>query len=883
MFQAFALHNATRKGNTENCNNEALSNMWRVLRKYMYGQSGVETVRMHQFSVIVNNLQSDLKEIRKTLRQRLHKISAETGRREPEHPEMLVELVKASNDMMVSFAGRIINEAVQFMADNKPPCDFSAVGIGSLGRGEATPYSDLEYFFLIEDAEFRPYFEKLAVLTYFLIGALNETKLNSMDISELNGDCQRDIEQGWFVDGRRHGYQIDGITLSADNIPTRAKSLWKLKDSGGFIATPKNLLKEYKAVLDNPGSDSLRGDITSLLMFTKLIFSVKDSLNDYEARDEECLLSEFERGRNCQNHHKNDQRKEANLKMLKNDLSKFSFHPEYDLYSSGFLMNVKTELYRFPSILLLDLVTLIDIVGKDSWSSLSLLTQRFSQGFADDLYRVLVFASFSRLRCYLAVDAHADGFRAGSDRAMPSGVGESDQNLGFGMLTTWTMSRDEFFSLCRDIVRVQIHLKSQSITDVNDLVEMMSKSVENNSLAKVMAHYYCCEWSEVMQCLEGLEWFYWPMDSRVRVALAFSLLKIGQSTKAHEVLRALEQSLGNNGKLGSLIHINILRLLAKACSQVDTNSVCQPDGPNDLYVKALNLIREYPSDTRHKIRREEAFILFEYGLLLSKEPSNRAVALDTLQDAFRIFILDSATHPKCRDLGILNEFKSWSLQQQLAIVGNDSRELAHCIFAIASLIEDQFVAQEFYKKAQELGLEFWAHTGEDNYTKVIILTDLGRVLNNTKYLRGALALLQKSCGAHNRSELETEIMVSIVECIGSATENIGHSAELENRLELELNRVIRDADTPRDSTEDDEREHGVLLNSKRTDNWYSRAISALQNIPADLSLEDLQLLLDLRRRFEQMGKDTITFNEAVQIVIPSGGKHLIVGDKSIVR
>ena len=123
----------------------------------------------------------------------------------------------------------------------------------------------------------------------------------------------------------------------------------------------------------------------------------------------------------------------------------------------------------------------------------------------------------------------------------------------------------------------------------------------------------------------------------------------------------------------------------------------------------------------------------------------------------------------------------------------------------------------------------------------------------------------------------------VVECIGSATQNIGHSAELENRLELELNRVIRDADTPQDSTEDDEREHGVLLNSKRTDNWYSRAISALQNIPADLSLEDSQLLLDLRWRFEQMGKDTITFTEAVQIVIPYGGKHLIFGDKSNVR
>ena len=83
--------------------------------------------------------------------------------------------------------------------------------------------------------------------------------------------------------------------------------------------------------------------------------------------------------------------------------------------------------------------------------------------------------------------------------------------------------------------------------------------------------------------------------------------------------------------------------------------------------------------------------------------------------------------------------------------------------------------------------------------------------------------------------------------------------------------------------EDNELEHDALLHSHRTDNWYSRAISALQNIPADLSLEDSQLLLDLRRRFERMGKDTITFTEAVQIVIPSGGKHLIVGDKSIVR
>ena len=63
--------------------------------------------------------------------------------------------------------------------------------------------------------------------------------------------------------------------------------------------------------------------------------------------------------------------------------------------------------------------------------------------------------------------------------------------------------------------------------------------------------------------------------------------------------------------------------------------------------------------------------------------------------------------------------------QQLEVVSNDTRELAHCVLVIASLLEDQCAAQEYYKKAQELGLEFLARVDTDNYTLVMILTDLG--------------------------------------------------------------------------------------------------------------------------------------------------------------
>ena len=98
--------------------------MWRVLCKYMYGQAEVDKARKHQFVDIVKVLQRILKETRNTLRQRLPKIRKETKRNEYRHPERLVDPVKESNQLMVSFAGRIIDEAIRFMADDKPPCDF---------------------------------------------------------------------------------------------------------------------------------------------------------------------------------------------------------------------------------------------------------------------------------------------------------------------------------------------------------------------------------------------------------------------------------------------------------------------------------------------------------------------------------------------------------------------------------------------------------------------------------------------------------------------------------------------------------------------------------------------------------------------------------------
>ena len=115
-------------------------------------------------------------------------------------------------EMMADFAGNIIEESVSILRD-QPPCEFQAVAIGSIARAEATPYSDLEYVFLIEKdtTEASHYFEALALTSYFLIGNLQETKLSYMAIEEL---------QDWFDDKAKNGFKIDGLAKGAGKIPT---------------------------------------------------------------------------------------------------------------------------------------------------------------------------------------------------------------------------------------------------------------------------------------------------------------------------------------------------------------------------------------------------------------------------------------------------------------------------------------------------------------------------------------------------------------------------------------------------------------------------------------------------------------------------------------
>lgn len=290
------------------------------------------------------------------------------------------------SEMMSNLAGEIIGASIDILSKS-PSCSFQAVAIGSLARGEATPYSDIEFIFLIErkTENIMAYFERLAVTSYFLIGNLQETKLSYMAIEELK----------WFDDKARNGFKIDGLSLGAGNIPTGNGTK---DEKNRFITTPEALATLYKRVLKNPQEEALRGDLTAMLTYTKAFYShgQKDLRNVFRKK--------------VQNLKPNQDRRTMNMNMLKADAEKFKYDLSCKLMSNGYTANVKKELYRLPSILLLDIVIVLGQQSSTSWEALECLIhqQRISHDIGVALKLSLAAAVFIRLSAYLFYNCHDD-------------------------------------------------------------------------------------------------------------------------------------------------------------------------------------------------------------------------------------------------------------------------------------------------------------------------------------------------------------------------------------------------------------------------------------------------------------------------------------------
>ena len=106
--------------------------------------------------------------------------------------------------------------------------------------------------------------------------------------------------------------------------------------------------------------------------------------------------------------------------MLQADTTKFNFTPDETIHDKGFTVNVKKEMYRFPSILLLDLAIVYQCTGETSWETATELITKGNvpKHLGNELKFLLACACFIRLSAYLFHDSKDNRVSVAPESAM---------------------------------------------------------------------------------------------------------------------------------------------------------------------------------------------------------------------------------------------------------------------------------------------------------------------------------------------------------------------------------------------------------------------------------------------------------------------------------
>jgi len=255
--------------------------------------------------------------------------------------------------------------------------------LGSVARGEATPYSDLEYAFLIENENERNYFTQLAVDTYFRITNLNESPLKTFNIKVENSpDCLSEICPV--------GYRIDGLTPNAGNIPTGNRL------GRSLTFTVEQAVKLYKEEVMSPSEEL--ASLSDLLMTSQLIYCSDDGAQLHARFMEE--IATYEKN-TAQNDHKIKQKR---LERLFLDLQKYGFLPEFEFTTYvGKDVKVKEDIFRYITLLATNLNIALCFQLNFPWKVYESLYQSgiISKDSLRYLHIILGFSIYMRTMAYI--------------------------------------------------------------------------------------------------------------------------------------------------------------------------------------------------------------------------------------------------------------------------------------------------------------------------------------------------------------------------------------------------------------------------------------------------------------------------------------------------
>ncbi|XP_067935542.1 tetratricopeptide repeat protein 28-like [Watersipora subatra] len=301
-------------------------------------------------------------------------------------------------NLVIKYSQLILQTSIDVLKkkDEEAPCKFAIIGLGSIAKGDATPYSDLEYAIIVEKES--EYFERLAIDSYFRIGNLGESPLKSFDIDELKTNS----ELSKLAMSTVTGYRIDGITTNSGNIPTGNGK------EGGLclILTVEQLMKLYKTEAEKP-IDEL-ADKSDMLSSTIVLLS-----ND-EDQGTSQLYTQFTTAR--ASYEKCGEKKQTvekkRFKMFASDMEKYVFLPEFVKFQPPDNLNVKVKekIFRYPTLLANNMKMCLGLSCCNSWDIYSELQQQglLSPDIHQYLNIILALSIYIRTSAYLMMQSQSD-------------------------------------------------------------------------------------------------------------------------------------------------------------------------------------------------------------------------------------------------------------------------------------------------------------------------------------------------------------------------------------------------------------------------------------------------------------------------------------------
>ena len=285
-----------------------------------------------------------------------------------------------------------------------PPCQYAIMGLGSIALQQTTPYSDLEFAILMEDAPdeataeaWRTYFRKLTHLVHFRVINLGETVL---PFSEYK-------------------ISLDHLGRKGLNFDLGGKTPLGRKDKDYELIQPVAGMMKYLKNEDNK-MEQMDKLLPFVLERTCYISGAQGLHNDYLAAQRAFWSS-------CQDAAGKHAYQERMRKVLLEGITELDhsqpgvlkagrkqagnlrtvgpkLHPE----DAGRLYDVKQEIYRLPDRLLYGLAMYFGICPESAWDAVDKLKEKHIIGVSDSakhashrLQYAVSFATMLRLATYI--------------------------------------------------------------------------------------------------------------------------------------------------------------------------------------------------------------------------------------------------------------------------------------------------------------------------------------------------------------------------------------------------------------------------------------------------------------------------------------------------